>query len=308
MSSSIKKFTTKNGQVVSNIAKVFIATDIGQKIPTVSEFQEKIDVSRGTIQNSIKELTKSGAVTLEARGALGTFLKEKDLKILLDLAQITFLIGAMPLPYSPIYEGLATGILQSMENKLNIPVNMAYMRGAQKRIEMITNNRYDFAIVSKHAALEHLKTNDNIQIIQEFGERSFLNDHVLMFSDKEKHQLENNMKIGVDYDSIDQLSLTKDVTKSYDMTFVPVQYNQLIEKLHSKEIDVTIWNGDEIDARIHNIRIMPLPLDSINNTVAVIIINKERHELKKIIGSMINIDDVLTIQRKVIDGKLLPSY
>lgn len=307
MNTSLTAFTTKNGITISIIAKDFICADVGDRISTVSDYEKSINFARGTIQNSIKVLTLSGAVKLESRGALGTFIKEKDLTLLLQYAQITFLIGIMPLPYTRIYQGLATGILHTLQANLVIPVNMAYMRGAQKRADMIVNNRFDFAITSKYAALEYIKENSDIEIIQEFGDYTFLYNHVLIFADKSEDRIKSGMKIGVDYDSIDQSMLTKKVCEGLDVEFVSIQYNQLIEKLLHNEIDATVWSSDEVKHLSH-FNIQPIMRENADNTIAVIIINKERQELTRLIGQMINPEEVRSIQNKVINEEMLPSY
>ena len=144
-----QKLLSKNGLSTMALAKEFMSCDIGSKIPTVSELNEKIGLARGTIQNSIKFLQDNGAIKLESKGHLGTYLISKNTLILLAFAGITSIVGVMPLPYSKKYEGLATGLIVTMENQYSIPASMAYMRGAENRIAMLLAERYDFAIVSK---------------------------------------------------------------------------------------------------------------------------------------------------------------
>ena len=204
---------SKNALVVEHLSKYFIGVEDNSRIKTISELENEIIAARGTIQNSMNLLKIAGAITLKPRGHLGTFLISKDLSLLLRYANISFIVGVMPLPYSKLYEGLSTGLLHTMENKLNIPVNMAYMRGASRRIEMMLNGRYDFAILSKFAALDYLQHNDDIEIITEFEPGSFLNKHVVMFNTPDKQVIEDGMRVGIDYDSIDQAALTLEVSK-----------------------------------------------------------------------------------------------
>lgn len=44
-----------------------------------------------------------------------------------------------------------------MENQYNVPASMAYVRGAENRIAMLVADRYDFAVVSKYAAVNFKK-------------------------------------------------------------------------------------------------------------------------------------------------------
>lgn len=306
---SIKSsFITKNAQAIEYIAKYFILQDVGSRIFTISQFEENINVARGTIQNSIKMLTSIGAVTIKSHGHLGSYLVHKDSKLLLQFAGINFIVGVMPLPYSRIYEGLSTALLFTMENESNIPVNMAYMRGAQRRIQMVLNQRYDFAVISKFAADNYLNDNHDIEIIKEFKPGSYLSKHVLMLSDPNCSEIQDGMKVGIDYDSIDQSLLTKEACKGKNVEFIHVSYTQLLEKIISKEIDATVWNGDEIDTKLIEFHTIPLVLEADDNTRAVVIVDSKRSELKKILNDLINEKEVERIQKLVIDGTIIPSY
>lgn len=303
-----KSLLTKNAQAIQVIAQDFMNTEIGERIKTVSEFETMIDVARGTIQNSIKLLTKTEAVVLISKGALGTYMVKKNLHLLLDFAGFSFIIGVMPLPYSRLYEGLSTGLLETMEQNLNIPVNMAYMRGASRRIEMILNNRYDFAIISKYAAMRHIEEDDDIQIIKEFPIHSYLNNHVLMTRKGEDINTLDVIKVGIDYDSIDQVAITKEIIKNKNVKLIGISYNQILEKLASKEIDGAVWNGDEINYSIVDIDVVSIPVKEELNTIAVIVINKERTELVSLLTHWIDEEKVIEIQKQILDGDKLPSY
>lgn len=299
---------SKNAIVVEHLAKYFIGVEDNSRIKTISELEDEIVVARGTIQNSLNLLKQVGAITLKARGHLGTFLISKDISMLLRYANISFIVGVMPLPYSKLYEGLSTGLLHTMENKLNVPVNMAYMRGASRRIEMMLNGRYDFAILSKFAAIDYLNQNNDIEIITEFEPGSFLNKHVVMFNSPDHQVIEDGMRVGIDYDSIDQSSLTLEVSKSLDVELVEVSYNQLVEKLLTNEIDAAIWNDDEVARKTPSITTRDLELDNNYNTIAVIVIDKNRQDLKRLLMSLIDINEVQDIQHQVLNNELIPSY
>ncbi|WZU02260.1 hypothetical protein MGH68_04375 [Erysipelothrix sp. D19-032] len=87
-----RKLMTKNALAIEYLAKDFISRDIGSKILTISEYEKMIDVARGTIQNAIKQLVDSGAIAVESRGQLGTYLSHKDLKLLLEFRR-NFIFG-----------------------------------------------------------------------------------------------------------------------------------------------------------------------------------------------------------------------
>ena len=298
----------KNGIVSMALAKLLMQLTIGDRIPTFSELSQQTNVARGTLQNAMKLLQSTHAITLESRGHLGTFLMSKNMKILLEFANISSLVGVMPLPYSKHYEGLATGIISAMENEHNIPVNMAYMRGARNRLSLMLEGRYDFALVSKLAVNESLSQGAQLQIIKEFGAKSYLSNHVIVFSDASINAIEDGMRIGIDNDSIDQTNLTNYVTKNHKVRYVNLNYNQILNKLSSGDIDAAVWNEDEIKESYPNIHYKQIDGIDENDTIAVIVANKNAIELCTLLTQLVDVDTVLSIQHLVALGKMIPRY
>lgn len=300
---------SKINSVLQVLSRYFLSIELDSKIKTVSDLCEDYDVSRGTIQNTLSHMKNIGAIEVSSHGKLGTILIKKNIPMLISMSGISFLIGVMPLPYSKLYEGLSTGIIQELNGELNLPVNMSYMRGALKRIELVESGRYDFGIVSKYAALEYMyKHPDTITIGLDFGKKSFVKGHVLILNDKSKNEIENGMRIGIDYDSIDQMNLTFEAVKSKRVELVPLTYTQFLDSLVNQQIDAAIWNMDEINPMIHQFNIVEIVNESIENTSAVMIFNQERQELIKLIQDNLDIEEVLKIQSAVVNGEIQPKY
>lgn len=272
------KLNSKNSLTIKKLAKEFLSISENERIKTITEYSEIINVARGTIQNSLKVLIDDGAIEIQSKGHLGSFLIKKDFQKLLNFADIKFIAGVMPLPYSKRYEGLSTGILSEMESKLNIPVNMSYMRGARKRIEMVIDERYDFAITSKYAALEYIKENNDIEIIIEFGEHSFLSKHLLITLDKHFTEIKDGMRVGIDYASIDQSKLTLNAINGKNVKLIEINYNLLIQNLLDLKIDLAIWNGDEVQNKYENVYLKDINEYNDDNTIAVLLVKKDRND------------------------------
>lgn len=298
----------KNGLVSMTLAKILIQLNVGDRIPTFSELSEQTNVARGTLQNAMKLLQTTHAITLESRGHLGTFLMDRNMKVLLEFANITSLVGVMPLPYSKHYEGLATGIISAMENDYDIPVNMAYMRGARKRLSLMMEGRYDFALASKLAVNDSIQQGTQLQIIKEFGPKSYLSSHVIVFSDPNSNSIEDGMRIGIDNDSTDQSKLTYHITANHKVHYVNLNYNQILNKLRSGDIDAAVWNEDEIRESYPNIHYKAIDGIDENDTIAVIVANKNAIELCALLTQLIDVDTVQSIQHLVAHGKMIPRY
>lgn len=305
-----KKLLSKNGLSTMILAKELIGYKVGERIPTVSELNKKIGIARGTIQNAMNFLQSYKAIEIESKGHLGSFLVAKNNEILLSFAGITSIVGAMPLPYSRRYEGLAAGLIMAMQNQYNIPVSMAYMRGAENRIAMLLSGRYDFAVVSKYAANEIMreKERSEIEIMKEFGEFSYTSRHVILFHSPEIQNITDGMKVAIDESSIDQSLMTKKICADKDVEFVKVGYHQILEKIRDGSIDAAIWSEDMITDKMLQIHYVPLNGMNNENTEAVVVVHTEKPEIKSFIHDILNIEDVLKVQKLVLEGKMIPSY
>ena len=299
---------SKNGLATMALAKEFIKYEIGDRVPTVSEFTDSLGFARGTIQNALKNMTLSNAITVESKGHLGSYLIKKDMRILLETAGINNLVGAMPLPYSKKYEGLASGLVSAMENYYNLPIVMSYMRGAKNRIDMVVNKRYDFAIVSKFAADQYMNDNDTIKIVKSFGEGSYCSKHVLIFHDSKVTEISDGMRVGVDNDSIDQQDVIRKECEGKNVEFIPVEYSTLLSRIIEGNLDATIWNLDEVLDKGLNMNWKESVYSNPTDTEAVIIVSKEREEMFTLLDKIISVKNVLNFQQLVVDGKITPKY
>ena len=303
------KLMQKSGIIVMKLAQEFMAMEAGDRIDTVANYSGRFVTARGTVQSALKLLSDNKAVSIEARGHLGSFITYIDYKKLLEYTDVTSIVGTMPLPYSKLYEGLATGLYKNME-KSKIPFNIAYMRGAKNRIDAMNKGRYDFAVVSKLAAKQEIQNGMNIYIVIEFGVFSYVSEHALIFNDPSKMNIEDGMKVAIDRSSIDHTILTIRQCRGKDVEFVELPYNQIITKLASGVIDAAIWNIDEIIEKKIDIKYYPLSDNEFDNmdTEAVLVMNKNKSQLGNFIKRFLNRDEILAYQKKVASGELIPSY
>ena len=299
---------SKNGIATYTLAREFIKYHVGDKIPTVSELSETFGLARGTVQNAVKLLQQSDAIRIESKGHVGSYLVKKNMTILLEFAGISSVVGVMPLPYSKRYEGLASGLLVTMENHYNIPASMAFMRGAKNRISMLISNRYDFAIISRSAAEEIIREYDNILIVMSFGKNSYLSEHVVIFKDDQMTEIEDGMRVGIDYDSVDQRVLTEQVCAGKNVEYVNVDYSRIVERVVNGEIDAAVWNKDEIVEKFVKINYSRLNMLDSAADEAVMVVSKEESEMMELLKNIIDPETVINIQRLVLEGKITPSY
>ena len=303
-------FLKKTGQVINLLASDLLQLKVGDRMLSVSEYQEKYSVARGTIQNALSYLKEVKGFKSKSRGQLGTFIEEIDYSILQEYALSDTILGTMTLPYSLLYEGMATGIYEAFKEN-NILLNMAYIRGSKERVRSISNKTYRFAVISKFAANHAIENGEPIKIITDFGAQTYLSEHIVLFSDKKKSQIEDGMKVAIDYSSTDQQLLTKSVIGNKLVELVEMQGHQIIPSLRNGLIDAGVWNYDEIrDKNYQGINYYPIKDNQVSQemSTSVIIIHKNDSTMEVFFSKSVDKKKILEIQEQVCQGKMIPQY
>lgn len=304
-----KQLLSKNAIIINSLAKEFMTKEVGERINTIANYAEQYSLARGTVQSALNFLCESGAVSIDKRGHLGSYLAKIDYMKLLNMTDINFIVGVMPLPYTKRYEGLATGLYNS-EFATTFSLNLAYMRGAINRLESLLQNRYDFAVMSKLAAKYYIEEGHDIDIVLSFGRNSFVFNHTLVFYNPEETKLRDGMKIGIDSTSIDHKLITLRLVEGVDVELLDMPYNSIKAKLFSGEIDAALMTVDEVkDIKLnYNTGIVSGVVSNHENTEAVIVVKRTRKEIKKILEKFININSILEFQDKVLKNEITPNY
>jgi len=307
----LPQFLNKQGEVALLIASCFSELEIGSRVPNISELCAQFNVGAGTVQAALKMLEAENAIELQSRGHQGTTLEKIDRINLWKLANNSWICGAMPLPYTARLEGLATAFYKQFE-KAAVPFNLQYIRGGKARIQKFVSGAFNFAICSKTTA--NLAKNDfsDIEVLMDFGPCSYMDHTGVVFSDELETEIRDGMKIGVDVFSYDHVYLNKRVCRDKEVTFIPLKYSELFAKLESKEIDASLWNWDELQAKfsgknIHRIneRENAYVMDA---GVAVLVVRNDDKKLKLLLQDILNPEGIREIQNRVIDRKITPSY
>lgn len=299
----------KTGIIVSELALDFASRNIGDRIPSVSEYQQLFGASRGTVQNGIKFLKDQGAVTFQNRGHMGTIIMQMDMGLLQKYFADRGILGAMPLPYSKLYQGLATALELKMEG---LACNLVYTRGAQGRICLVEEAIYQFAICSKHAAQKAIEDGSKVEIAMDFGPGTYLSKHVLLFANPEEYKIKEGMRIAYDPTSIDHRDITKILTDGIsDIHLVEIRAHQTVGKLLAGEIDAGVWNYDEIiETGYQGLHYVELSekVDISSFSSAVLLVGKGKNGMKAILKKYIDIESTCQIQQEVKMGRRMAIY
>ncbi|SFV06193.1 YhfZ C-terminal domain-containing protein [Alicyclobacillus macrosporangiidus] len=192
----------------------------------------------------------------------------------------------------------------------NIPFHITYMRGGVNRVKALCEGRYDFAVLSARAAAQ-AAADYPVELLYSFGPGTYVGAHGLLFRDPERHSVEPGMKIGVDSSSADQYTLTMALCQGVDVEFVELPYMQIMEQLAIGNIDAAVWNVDEVEQRFgrrSSVYIVPLDFNEDDATEAAIVVRREDLGIFQNLLRIVDMGQVIAVQRAVLDGVRVPRY
>ena len=299
----------KTGVVVNRLAQDFLTRKKGERIPSISEYHEKLGVSRGTIQNALNYLKEHKAVTLMSRGHMGTFIESLDYRRLQECTFNREILGSMPLPYSLCYQGLATALYKLMSP---YAFNLVYARGSGSRMKLLASDVCQFAVCSRYAAEEAIRANDNVEIAVDLGPGTYLTRHVLVFRDPEKKAIESGMRVVYDRDSMDHRHLTELMVSGIpDVELVDKKAHQTIPAILNGEADAGIWNLDEIlESGYTNLNVVPVPVTAETGkySSAAFVVARDNEEIAQLLRQALRPEAVRQIQDAVREGRINADY
>ena len=299
----------KIGVTVNRLAQDFLPKKKGDRIPSISEYQERFGVSRGTVQNALSFLSDCGAIGLNSRGHLGTFIEHLDYHRLQECSFQKEILGSMPLPYSICYQGLATALFEVMSP---YAFNLVYARGSESRMNLLSSGVCQFTVCSRHAAEEAMRNQQDIEIAADLGPGSYLTRHVLVFREPGRTQIEPGMRVACDRMSPDHLHLTNAITAGVpNVQLVNMKAHQTIKSILSGEVDAGVWNLDEImETGYQGLNVVPIPasLNMDGYSSAVIVVKKEDIALAQLLRQRVDPQLVHDIQQAVREGRVPADY
>ncbi len=300
------------GIAVIKLAKLLLTHQKGDRLQTIQFYAEEFKTGVGTIQAAVAYLQETGAVVLESRGHLGTYVREINYPIIWSLIGQNHIVGGMPLPYSRRLEGLATGLYEAF-NQAGVALNLVYTRGALNRLQGMAQGKFDFVILSQFAFDHAPNYGLNIEEVLNLGTGSYVGQHIILLADHEKQFIESGMKVGIDPSSIDQVLLTKEACQGLDVQYIEINYMNLMAAMQKGQIDATIWNRDDFYASSHPFKAIPMsPTDQSakaeENTEAIIAMEKGNRLLLQTLRSIAKKELIRDIQQRVMDNLLMPMY
>lgn len=304
-----EKLLQKIGLTVNQLAQDFMTRKPGDRIPSISEYQQSLQVSRGTIQNALNYLKESGALVLSTRGHMGTFIQFMDHRRLQECCLKREILGSMPLPYSISYQGLATALFEILKP---FSFNLVYARGAESRLKMVTSGLCQFTICSRYAAEEAIRGGAEVAVAVDLGPGTYLTRHVLVLRDPEMKGISDGMRVSYDRDSLDQRNITEKLVSGYkNIELVEIKAHQTVRAIMNGEVDAGVWNLDEIlESGYQGLNVAPI--EGIEDlrlfSSAVLVVNREDAYMERLLRQNVQPKTVCHIQQKVRAGERSADY
>ncbi|MGG3467297.1 GntR family transcriptional regulator YhfZ [Neobacillus pocheonensis] len=306
-----KYLFSKQGAIAAELAKEFLKFQEGDRIPRITDYSIQFGVGNGTIQAAFQILSDMGALRLAAKGHKGTHIAEINYPILWQATGREVVFGAMALPYTNRFSGLATG-LKHVFNEQNIPFALAFMRGVLSRSQSLKDNRTDFMVCSRFSGEKLCSEDPDLEIWCGFGSGSHVSNHVVLVPENTENTFTDGIKVCVDKDSIDQLSLTQAEFSDLSVEFIEVSYMQIPLMLQRGEADAAVWNVDEIMEKNLPLKMIPLrnprALGILSKCTESVIVTQKESNFGNFLDHIIDTEKVLEVQKQVIKGLKAPKF
>lgn len=292
----MEKGYKKIEQGILNIAKDLLGREIEDNLDTVANYSKRFGLSLGTVQKALLILEEKEVVTIKRKGKMGSVIEGIDYDKLFKIIDLRYLLCVMPITYSTRYRKIMEHISSNLE--ITLPLYFSHMRGGDVRLNLIAEGVYQFGVVSKLAAQNAINSGLNLDIIADFGPKSYVTKHVILRRDSEIRN------IGRDHESNDHFFLTNlNFQKNENLKIMDIKYSEVIEKLLDSTIDAAIWNYDDVlDKLVHlknnNIIVEELEENPLNTlaTESVIVARRDDTVIKNIFHHFFRMDNLKILE------------
>ena len=233
---SVEDLYPKTLSAVQYMARTLMTISPGEQLPTTQEWMAGIQAGSGTVQTALGILEAAEAVRVAARGAQGSVLLDRQIERLWEFSGLPPLVGALPLPYSLEFQGMATALEREFQGR-RLPVRLVYVNGARARFERLTHRHWYFVLASRWAA--ERSGADDLPIVHQFSPGTYYaQDSVVIL--KRVVDREAIRTVGIDESSDDHSALSR--AEFAGVEWVNVPYGQLPWLIARGTIDAAIWH------------------------------------------------------------------
>lgn len=297
------------------IARDLLSRQPGERLPTVAQYQERLGIGSGTVQARLRTLVSIGAIALRARGHQGTFLVERNLAELWSHGRLGPVRGLLPLPeaFEPV--SLAAVIREQFQ-LLQVPLELLYLHGSSKRIQMVRDGGAHFAVVSGPAGEDATGNDRERWLTLEFGPETYNADGSMVVLLRPHLGVDDRVtRIGIDPASHDHSLLTRAEFPEEDgYVYAAYPHARLPAAVAEGAIDAAVWHRTTLAVPLSAAGIAVRPIHQ-----------PEAIELRRVLGhavlladagcpeavgvlNSIDLSGTRRVQEEILRSEMLPLY
>jgi hypothetical protein len=300
----------KGTEVTKKLAAYFLSLQNGESIQSIRNISRTMQASLGLISQSIAEIEESGAVSIERRGQLGSFINNISIGKLWLLAVGEPLVISHTLPSNRRYEGLAAAIKQSFSDA-GIEIYFIFIRGSRTRIKALRDHRCHIAITSLFAAQGLCQSTESVVLSLPAG--SFVSAHQL-FTRENTISSDKPLTAAIDPDSYDQMRLSEIEFQGREIEFKKITFMNILHYLSTNQVDMAIWTEDDMQSHLgtaitkHPLSAHTQEAADSTDTQAALIVRSGDSIVRAVIKKVLVPDQLIATQLAIIDGTIIPEY
>ncbi len=298
---------SRSGRVTAALADDLLSRGAGDRLPTMAEYSRRFGVGNGSIEKALRLLQDHGAVRVEARGHLGSFLLSSDIGALWTASGKSALVGAVPRPTSTEFEGIVAGLVEGFARQ-DVPFTPYFVSGSRFRLNALLRARVQFIVMSEDAA-EQARRLHPISIVSRLHPESFYPEGsivVVTRSDLDDPQAAD--RVAIDLASHDHETLTR--TQFGEREFVDVPYLLITDRLADGTVDAAVWHRTSRSTlssapgwRLHPVA-TPATQEVLKRMSRGVVVSRDDDApLKAVIEASVAPDLVLSAQSEIREGR-----
>ena len=300
--------------VLVSIARDLVVRKPGERIPTVAEYQDRFGVGSETIQSRLRALAAVGAIRVQARGHRGTVLVSRSLPSLWSLARMAPVTGILPLPEALEPVSLAAALRRAFQH-LEIPLELLYLHGSARRIDLVGRNEADFTIVSRPAA-EARRAEISTWLCNDLGPQSYHRaDSIVVLLGRGSAHGGPVRRVGIDPTSHDHSLLTTlEFPAAQGYVHEPMPHTRLPAAVAGGQIDAAIWLQTSLAIPLSIVGIVSRSLQraeaiAANGALAhAVLIAPQEQEAVAAVLREVDLSGLPGIQDEILRSDVLPLY
>ncbi|WFE36437.1 YhfZ family protein [Micromonospora sp. WMMD975] len=244
--------------VRAHLARMLLAREVGQRIPTVQELQASTNAGTGTVVKALRNLQESGAVTLTARGHQGTVVVNRDVGQLWNAAALGNFRMILP-PQGPIEQQGILEVVQNALTGLGVAVVADFRPGARTRLEDVYHERVHATVTSAGALERHRATLPGLTGL-DLGPATFYSHGSLVVVEHATRPPRAPLRVGIDRNSYDHQRLSEAEFGDRAPEYVQVPFVLAPAAVLAGDVDAAVWHSmpTVIPPELAGLRLNPL--------------------------------------------------